>query len=165
MAAFEGMTAAAHFFPPEQVATVVPPLLNYLSDRSTSVTTLYGLWVEDEDVEERTSGRMDKTMRVFIEVATRYSPAQADPFLQVAAGIDPEEKIRSKQISDVHQIIASNSTIGGGTQFAGLYENWEMIGSDTFQVMPVRVPGWVTTNFETLVTYFHSLLDATVQGP
>lgn len=161
ISAFEGMDGTAYFFPPQQASMIVPPLLEYLGDRPASTTTVYGAWVEDEDISEKTTGSREKNLRVFIQTATRYQPRVTDPYNQKNAGQDWEEEIRSKQAHDVEKLIDVNSIAGGGDQFGGLYENWDLLGNDAFQVNVVRVPGWVMTQFETMFIYFNNLGDPT----
>ncbi len=163
---FLTMDTTGYFYPPEDVASITPPIHEYLNDRAMETMTVYGIWIEDSDTTERTSGRKDKTMRVFIQAARRYTPPQAaaDPFKQRNADIDPEEEERSRLAHDVERFIDLESTIGGGDQLGGLYENWELLGDDSFQVTTVRCPGWVMIQFETQFTYHTRLGEPTLQG-
>lgn len=153
---------STYFYPPDQVAPIEPPLLQYLEARPKEDKTVYGIWVEDEDSEERTTGRIDLSMRVFIDVATRYKPEITDPFAKADGGQISEEEIRTGHIADVMKVIWNQMSIGGGTQFGGLFENWWMLGSDYFQMRATAVPGWVATQFETRVKYFSKPGDATL---
>jgi len=155
-----------YFYPPEEVASITPPIHEYLDDRLGTTETVYGIWIEDSDTTERTSGRKDKTMRVFIQACRRYAPpgAASDPFKQRNADVDPEELVRSKLAHDLERFIDLESTIGGGDQLGGLYENWEYLGDDSFQVTTVRCPGWVMLQVETLFTFHTRLGEPTLQG-
>lgn len=153
-----------YFYPPEEVASITPPIHEYLNDRSPTTETVYGTWIEDSDTTERTSGRKDKTMRVFIQACRRYAPSLADPFKQRGADVDPEELIRSKMAHDIERFIDLESTGAGGDQLGGLYENWEYLGDDAFQVTTVRCPGWVLLQVETLFTFHTRLGEPTLQG-
>lgn len=164
VALLKTMDTTGYFYPPEEVASITPPIHEYLNDRSPQTETVYGVWVEDSDTTERVSGRKDKTMRVFVQAARRYVPSVSDPFKQFSADQDPEEEERSKLAHDFERILDKESRIGGGNQLDGLYENWELLGDDAFQVTSVRCPGWVMIQFETLFTYHHSLGEPTQQG-
>lgn len=162
--AWEALSSTDYFYPPNDVAPIVPPLFEYLKDRPVSLETVYGYWVEDEDRLERTAGRLDKQMRLFLQVATRYDPDRTDPFEQYAAGVDFEEEFRSKQVHDVEKLVDTNMLSSlGGNKLGGLIENWEVLGNDAFQATSVRIPGWVATEFEMLVTYFNKPGDPTTQ--
>lgn len=150
---------AGYIHIPDEVASITPPIHEYLNDRAMQTQTVYALWVEDSDTTERTSGRKDKTMRVFIQAARRYmpAPAAADPFKQRNADQDPEEKVRSELAHDIERFIDLESTIGKGDQLGDLYDNWEYLGDDTFQVTTVRCPGWTMLQVETQFS-FHTRL-------
>ena len=163
---FLAMDTTGYFYPPEEVASITPPIHEYLNDRVMQTETVYGIWVEDADLQERTSGRVDQTMRVFIQACRRYvpTPEATDPFKQRGADQDPEELVRAKMAHDVQRFIELESRAGEGDQLGGLYENWELIGNDTFQVTTVRCPGWVMIEFETLFTFHTRFSEPTLQG-
>ena len=77
-----------YIYLPDEVASIPPPIHEFLTDRSPETLTLYGLWIEDSDTTERATGRKDKTMRVFIQACRRYVPlsSASDPFKQRTAG-------------------------------------------------------------------------------
>jgi hypothetical protein len=155
-----------YIYLPDEVASITPPIHQYLSDRSPKTLTVYGLWIEDSDTTERMSQVKNKTMRVFIQACRRYVPlsSASDPFKQREAGQEPEELVRSNLAHDIERFMDKESIAGGGDQLGDLYENWELLGDDTFQLMSVRCPGWVMIEMETLFTYHYRFGEPSLQG-
>lgn len=162
---FAGMTADGYFYPPDLCRKMRPPLLQYLKSFKPEERTVYGFWVETEDITEQTSGQVQHNLRVFVQGATRYAPQVVNPFRQAEAGQDDEEEVRTRLIHDAEKVIENSSFALSGNQGGGLWENWEQIGNDAHEMNFIEIPGWVAFEMETNVSYFTRLGDPTIPQP